>query len=358
MGLNTQHPPVPLPEQSSAISGEGMVRVGGISLIPGLLESFGCDPRTVFSKETLELEQVRDINGTVSFSAASRLLARCVEASGCAHFGLELGRRITPFHLGIAGFVVVTASDVASALQALSKWMDIHDRAGAPTMQVSETSLVLGYAIYASEVEVPGQIYDMTMAFACNMLRQLCGEDWAPSEVLLTRKPPRDLAPYRKHFRAPIRFNSEQSGIVIPAHWLQQPAALANPAMHQYLKERAQASQDESDRTLVGQLHNVLRQCLALQDVSQETVARELGMHPRTLNRRLQSEGTTFRAELDAIKKGMSEQLLALTNMNIGQVATALGYGSNSAFNHAFSRWHGHTPRQWRVNQGSEQLTQ
>lgn len=344
---------VPLPEQPTAISGEGMVRVGGISLIPGLLESFGCDPRTVFGKETLELEQVSDINGTVCFSAASRLLARCVEASGCDHFGLELGRRITPFHLGVAGFVVVTASDVATALQSLAKWMDLHDRAGAPTMQASETSLVLGYAIYASDVAVPGHIYDMTMAFACNMLRQLCGEDWAPSEVLLTRQTPRDLAPYRKHFRAPIRFNSEQSGIVIPTHWLEHQTKLANPPMHAYLQDLAQSSQDESDRTLVGQLHNILRQCLALQDVSQSIVARQLGMHPRTLNRRLQSEGTTFRAELDAIKKGMSEQLLVLTNMNIGQVAMALGYGSNSAFNHAFSRWHGHTPRQWRVNQGS-----
>ena len=68
---------------------------------------------------------------------------------------------------------------------------------------------LLGYAIYEPGVENPEQFADEAMAVAANVLRTLCGSDWAPDEVLLPRHPPADPGAYWRAFRAPVRFDQE-----------------------------------------------------------------------------------------------------------------------------------------------------
>jgi hypothetical protein len=40
------------------------------------------------------------------------------------------------------------------------------------------------------QVLVGGAEGDVSIAFACNIMRDLCGSDWNPTEVLLSRRPP------------------------------------------------------------------------------------------------------------------------------------------------------------------------
>ena len=73
-----------------------------------------------------------------------------------------------------------------------------------------------------------------------------------------------------------------------------------------------------------------------------------LGMHERTLNRRLQVDGTSFRRVRDEVLYSASQQMLRTTSMRLAEVAAALGYAEPSAFIHAFTRWSGQTPDRWR----------
>jgi AraC-like DNA-binding protein len=328
--------------------GDYRVRVGGVSNIPSLLRSFGCDPDRVLKSAGFSLEQISDMDSTISFLAGSKLLARCVEATACPHFGLLLGQSIRPYHLGIAGFLVVTSTHVAAALESLAAYMDLHDRSGTATVVPSEDSMMLGYSIHQAEVHRPDQIYDMTMAFACGLMRQLCGPDWTPTEVLLAHAPPREVKPYTHYFRAPVRFNAEESCLVFPSKWLLHKPPLSDPNLHGYLEREARQIQAESNRSIVLQLHSALKQCIAMQHFTKAAVAQRLGMHERTLHRRLHAKGTNFRRELDRIRRGMSEQLLSVTTMEIWKIATVVGYSSTSAFNHAFRRWHDMSPEHWR----------
>ena len=82
-------------------------------------------------------------------------------------------------------------------------------------------------------------------------------------------------------------------------------------------------------------------------------IARQLHIHERTLNRRLQEEGTSFRHELDFVRYEMARQFLAESAIPIAKIATALNYADVSAFNRAFKRWTGMTPSQWRIRSGA-----
>lgn len=91
-----------------------------------------------------------------------------------------------------------------------------------------------------------------------------------------------------------------------------------------------------------------LRGRIIFPDTSLEDGAARLAMHPRTLNRRLQTERTNFRKLLNEARFEVAQQLLAGTGMEVTNIAFALGYADPSGFTHAFQRWSGAAPSEWR----------
>jgi AraC-like DNA-binding protein len=82
-----------------------------------------------------------------------------------------------------------------------------------------------------------------------------------------------------------------------------------------------------------------------------QEVARLFAIHPRTLNRRLHAEGTTFNALLSEIRYNVARQLLRDTHLQTADIALILGYAESASFNHAFRRWSATTATAWRSSQ-------
>ena len=332
-----------------------VVRVGPMMSIPAVLRELGSEPGPVFPSAGFKLTQFADPDTEVSCLAASRLLARCVAATGCQHFGLLVGKSAGPSSLGIAGFMLRSAPDVGAALRGLVQHLDLHDQGGVPTLLIKGNVTRLGYAIQQTGAEAAGQIYDLAMSVACNIMRGLCGESWNPAEVLLSRRRPQDLAPYSNFFRAPLRFNTVQSAVVFPARWLNHQIPSADPLLHHHLEREAGELHSRRDNNIVGQLRGSLRKSLLSRKCTLSDIAGQLCMHERTLHRRLREQGTSFSHELEDVRNGMSQQLLAESTMPIAKIAKALNYADVSAFSRAFKRWTEITPAQWRARNDSSQ---
>jgi len=81
-------------------------------------------------------------------------------------------------------------------------------------------------------------------------------------------------------------------------------------------------------------------------------VARRLAMSTRTLSRKLHDEGTTFAKILDALRAALARRYLADRDLTVSEIAWLLGYQEVSSLTHAFKRWSGMTPRQFRSATG------
>lgn len=79
-----------------------------------------------------------------------------------------------------------------------------------------------------------------------------------------------------------------------------------------------------------------------------ESLAAQLHMTSRTLRRRLDAEGTSFRQLQDEVLGTLAEELLRSTALRLEEIAERLGYGEVSNFIHAFKRWKGVSPGQFR----------
>jgi AraC-like DNA-binding protein len=77
-------------------------------------------------------------------------------------------------------------------------------------------------------------------------------------------------------------------------------------------------------------------------------IAKRLAMHPRTLHRRLREEGTTLRTLLDTMRRDLAGRHLATSQLTIAEIADRLGFSDPTAFNKAFRRWTGDSPRAFR----------
>jgi AraC-like DNA-binding protein len=216
---------------------------------------------------------------------------------------------------------------------------------GAVFLLNHEGTMSLGYAIYREDVQHQGHIYDLALAFAYNLLRELCGPRWVATEVVFARGEPSDQTPYRQHFRAPLRFDHQYSAVRFPVRWCDRTIAGADPERHRALID-AVAAKDSTQ--LVSQLHRTLRLLLLSGKSSGDDLAQTLSLHRRTLNRRLQAQGTTFQRVLDEVRFEVARQLLEHTHAPISDIAGALCYADVPAFMHAFRRWTGTTPARWR----------
>jgi len=333
---------------ASGAGADGVIRVGPLQLLPGLVQDLGCDPGPIFAGTGFEPGQFTDPDTEISFVGASKLLARCVEATGCGHLGLLLGERMKPSSLGIAGFMLQAAPDVGTALRDLVHNLDLQDRGALATLTIQGRVMYLGYSIHLSGAEATYQIYDLAMTVVCQIMRSLCGPAWNPQEVLLSHRQPQDLEPYRQFFRAPLLFDADQSAVAFQTRWLDHTITSADPLLYRHFEQEANRRHINEHQGLVYQLRKLLRMSLAVDRGDASVIARQLGMHVRTVNRRLRKEGTSFRQELEEIRYEVARQLLSDTRLPLSKISTALGYADSTAFIRAFKHWSGTPPAQWR----------
>ncbi len=336
-GMTEPHPPA-----------AGLVRVGPLSGLGQLLRDLGCDPRPVLESQGLTPDDFADPDSTISYVRAGKLLASSVLATGCPHLGLLLGQRIQPPDLGMPGYLLHTATDVGNALLDLQRHFDLHDRGGGLILDTTDGVTCLGYVIYLPGVEAADQIYDLCIAAECNVMRSLCGVTWRPSGVRLARSAPRNVAPYEHFFQAPIQFDAVHSAMVFPSRWLDQRISSSNSMLHRRLEREAESLHFEGSTDLVERVRALLHRALATRKADAPHIARQLGLHERTLSRHLRRQGTSFRKELNNVRYQLARELLANTSLPLSRIAAALDYSDTSAFVRAFRQWSGLTPTTWR----------
>ncbi|MFZ0790731.1 MAG: AraC family transcriptional regulator [Chromatiaceae bacterium] len=346
--MNTAQLPPQALAQLAAVT-DGALRVGPLLGIPALLRDLGQDPHPVFAAAEVDPRLFDDPENTIEFSTLGRLMSECVEHTGRPDFGLLIGRGTGLPALGLVGMLAECSPDLGTALHNIILHLHLHDRGALPRLTVGKGRAVFSYTIYQPAAEATAQIYDAAIAITNNILDTLYGPGWQPSEVLLARAKPLDAEPYRKFFRAPIRFGAQQSAVVFPAAWLAHPLPGADADLFQAIRDRIAAIESMGGGDIVVQVRRVLCNLLMGGEVSMDAVARIFAVHRRTLNRRLREHGVTLRQLIEDVRRQLARQLLRDTDLSVMAIAETLGYADASAFTRAFRRWSGTTPSGWRA---------
>jgi hypothetical protein len=137
--------------------------------------------------------------------------------------------------------------------------------------------------------------------------------------VQLPRTGLTDQEPYRRHFRAPVRFNQESASIILPTQDLKRPIAGADPMVRALLEDKIQQLKGARGAEFSDAIRRLLRTRLTSNHCSADDIAHLLTMHRRTLSRHLKDGGMGYRDISNEIRFEIARQLLQDTQVPLAQ---------------------------------------
>jgi len=330
------------------------VRVGPLLSIPSLLREHELDPSLVLAQVGLDVRLFDDAENRVSFDDLGRLLRTCVKLTRCPHFGLLIGQRFDIRSLGVLGELMRNSPSLRDALRLAALHLHLHDRGAVSLMLDFGTGKAgLGYSLFEGKTPAAAQILDGAIAMQYLLLRELCGRSWKPVLVQLSHSPPMEIAPFRKHFRAPLEFDAPLSSIVFDSRWLDHSIDGANPASFAAISKAIQSIQPQQLMSFVAQARRSLYAMMFTGSASSINLARLFNMNERTLRRRLKVEHVTVRGLVCEARCELAQHLLRDTNLSMSEISMALRYSDESVFARAFRGWSNMNPREWRAKYAS-----
>jgi AraC-like DNA-binding protein len=335
----------------------GLPTINLASVVYGLdayLRSRGVDARDALRRAGLENGDLTDPDRRVPLIRYLELLEICADLLADPQFGLKFGAQYEPRHAGVVGNIALAARTVGEAFETIGRYLPTMVDATVHGFDVSD-GIVFVYSYYIDPLMMSyRQKADWAIAFACNLMRTGLGDPrWTPQEVLLPQLA--DETPAQRRTRAEIMGNSIRvghpwAGIRFDAGLLKRPMATADAMienlMRHYGELRLAALPDQ--RGEIEPLRREIARVLVKGECGIEHLARATGTSVRTLQRRLKDTGVNYSDLQDDVRKRLALNLLENQTLALAQIAFSLGYSEVSAFNHAFRRWSGQSPGQYR----------
>ena len=160
---------------------------------------------------------------------------------------------------------------------------------------------------------------------------------------------PADRLDYRQFFGAPVRFDQPETLLVFDASYLALPLVRSETALRSFMRE-APANllvRYRHDHDIAAEVRARLEKVAPQDWPDFEAMARDLGLSPATLRRKLRADGQSFGAIKDELRSVLAQRLLK-GRQSVAEVAGALGYSEPSAFHRAFLKWTGQSPGAFR----------
>lgn len=329
------------------MNGSPLLRVAGLSGAPNLLRELGVDPRDACAGLSFDPDDLAP-DTMIPFDEALQLLANCERVTGLEHFGLMLGARYDHLSLGPIGQLMDVAPTLGDAIRDYIRVQAGFLRGATVYSYPIDGGVTLGFGIYDRHAPGAKQGYGFTMAVGANLVRALTGGKANAVEIHFCRRPPPDPGLYERILKAKAFFDQYQSCLIVSRSDLKLPNPHSDMARYAGLSAQLDAMMRKDAISPATLLRHRMKTLLMQGEYALDAISRRLKIHPRTLNRRLLDEGTSFAEIRDEARFRLAQELLALTDLPIGEVAAASSFSTHGNFVRAFRRWGGMTPSEWR----------
>lgn len=325
-----------------------MVRASGLRGYEALMRALGADPIAMLRRYRIAPEALRDDDALVPLRSAVHLFEASASLTRCPDFGLRLAEAQDISVLGPLAIAMRNAPTVASAIETASRYLFVH----SPGMSLSvhpHGRLVPNAVELRFELRVSGQTalrqtMDVCLADIHRMVQLLAGQSGGLLAVALPHAPLAPLSVYRRFFGAPVHTEQAHGGLHIARASFEQNLQGVNHALRKIAVDYLSANFGNPEQTVTVRVRHALQRTLGTPQSGKTSVAALLGMHPRTLQRHLVNEGSSFELLRETVQKEMAQRYLRQTRIPLSQLAGLLGYSEQSVFSRACRRWFAMTP--------------
>ena len=160
---------------------------------------------------------------------------------------------------------------------------------------------------------------------------------------------------YRQYLPCPVVFDAPRTQVRFDAAFLGTPLPMASSNAARIYRAQCEKLINADGGCEDEWVRNIRTQMLMFSDrlLSPEECAARLGVSPRTLRRRLEERGMSYKGIVDDVRAGLARSYLASSRLSVEAIAERLGFSEPTSFTRAFRRWTGMSPREFRKRESA-----
>lgn len=320
------------------------------------LKRTGVDRAEVIRRAGLTLSVLKDDApiATAQFFA----LWRAIElVSSDPAIGLRIGTVLDGSVMPLAFVAAYHARDLRDALNRVARFKRLCAPEEVLLTECGDRGDLRVTWLHAEAASVPSSLVDATMASFVELGRRGTNEKLTPLALELAR-PASSRTALEQYFGCPVQFASETNRIAFRREDLDKLFVTYNKELLDVLApelDRRLGHYEMSD-SVSEQTKWVLRRRLTAGRPDIRSVAAELAMSERSLQRRLTDEGVTFQTLVGETRHQLALEHLTDASLSLIEIAFMLGYEDQNSFFRAFRQWEDQTPSDWRAANTGQQV--
>lgn len=332
---------------------EPMESIRAVQAIIFIAGGAGLEPHPLLESVGLDISQIQNMEARVPARSVMKLWDEVVGLTGREDLGLVIGQWYPRDPGNVVSELFFNSLNLGEGLAAASAYFTLVSEGHYPVVEESGGRFRLRLVTVPSLPQIHKPTAEAILSVIGKILLSFAEPEPVFELIRFRHASPKDTGPYVDHFRAPVLFDQDCNALVLKPGVTELPNPNANPAimeiLHRYAEDKALSLQP-SPQLLEDVRTATIKVLHSKGSVAKEDVARVLGVGARTLQRRLSQTGTSFKEQLETVRREVSIECLQDPQYTILDTAFMTGYGDQGAFSRAFVRWFGVPPARYRRN--------
>ncbi|MCP4616746.1 MAG: AraC family transcriptional regulator [Bradyrhizobium sp.] len=325
-----------------------------IAALVAELSGQGIRPSLGLAGSGLSEGQLEAHTTRISYRQIDLVLRNTLRLSKDPAVALRAGQRMRVTTHGMYGYALLSSATHAEARDFANRYLRVVGPLCDARYSYEGATVVCGFEPLHwpnPTEEVHRFAAEFALSAHLTTMKDIAGEAFRFSRISLACREPGHVRVYQSIFECPVLFSQPTNEYRFELAQADGPIALADSRTHGMAREMCEQILSEVNN--VGGLASDIRRILVEQPgryPSIEALAERLAMHPRALRRKLEAEDTSYRELLADVRARLAIEYLRRTAMTNEEIAARLGYSDAANFRHAFVRWTGKSPSDFRVS--------
>ena len=314
-------------------------------------ERIGLDTGAMLAAAGISRETLADPDARLQNREAGALWAKAYELSRDPVLSLHVAEACPVGAYKVIDYMGANARTVGESFRCSARYFPLINTAVRLLIDEDGDPVTFDVAGEQSGAPVSRPYAEFCLAVFVLHVRAGTGVRFPLRKVTFTHSLPGDIREHERVFGCPVVFGAEHNRLEIDRAVWDTPSVTPYSGVLALLIEHADHLLSKLPRgpDLVERTRRAISQRLRGGEPTLECVARELAMSERSLQRHLREVGSSFNALADEVRKATAWLYLEQPDLALAEVGFLLGFADQSAFNRAFKRWTGLTPKEARL---------
>jgi len=336
-------------------SNEAYTRSTIMTRFDQLMVGTGVDYETIMDEIGIPRAALHNRNLFISHERLCRFLERVAQVSGEPNLSLKHVLLLAPDFPNFGSLVQIArfCTNLRDWIRQASQLAWLQTNGWMPYLEERPDGTASFRIVESPTRKMPRQLSEGVLSSMFLLVRQLLEDrHTTPLRVCFRHEAPPDLSLHHEIFGCELHFGCKQNGFLFDAVHLDGPigGSLVKFKSIFDIYVRAQIrSLTTRDITVKAAVSSAISNMAGTELCTAERIAELLGMNEKKMQRLLRDEGTSFRTEALAARRQLASDMLAQTQVPVGEIANILGYGSSTAFALAFHKATGLVPSEFRA---------